>query len=71
MRYIQFLKYEVRQFFLSFWANLYPLPPPPLPHFLPFEPLNNPKSQNFEETKKKTGDIMILHLCAINDNHMM
>ena len=38
---------------------------------LPFYPLNNPKNQNFEKMKKPTGDIIILHLCTINDNHMM
>ena len=40
-------------------------------HFLPFYPLNNPKNQNFEKMKKTPGDIIILHMCTINDNHMM
>ena len=39
--------------------------------FLPFYPCNNPKNQNFEKLKKTPGDIIILHMCAINDNHMM
>ena len=30
-------------------------------HFLPFDPPNNPKNQNFEKMKKPTGDIIILH----------
>ena len=42
-----------------------------LGHFLPFDPPKNPKNQNFEKNKKKPGDIIILHLCTINDNHMM
>ena len=40
--------------------------------FLPFYSSSNPKSQNFEKKWKKTpGDIIILHRCSINDNHMM
>ena len=42
-----------------------------LDYFLPFEPSSNPKNVNFENMKKMTGDITILHMCAINDNHMM
>ena len=41
-----------------------------LGHFLPFDPPNNPKNQNFEKTKKP-GDIIILHLCTANVDHMM
>ena len=40
-----------------------------LDNFLPSS--NNPKKQNFEKMKEKTGDITILHNCTINDNHMM
>ena len=36
--------------------------------FCPFTPLTN---QNFEKIKKTPGDIIILHMCAINYNHMM
>ena len=43
----QFLRYEVRQFFLSFWVIFNPLHP------------NNPENQNFEEMKKAFGDIII------------
>ena len=47
------------QNFLSFWTV-----------FSPFTP-NNPKNQNFEKLKKISEDIIILHKCTINDNHMM
>ena len=40
-----------------------------LDHFLPFYPPNNLKNQNFEKMKKISGDIIILHMCSINDNH--
>ena len=39
--------------------------------FLPFYLSNNPKNQNFEKMKKTPGYITILHICTINDNHMM
>ena len=42
-----------------------------LGHFLPFYPTNNPENQNFENMKKKLGDIIILLMCTVNDNHMM
>ena len=48
------------QNFLSFWDC-----------FLPFYPSNNLKNQNFEKLRKTPGDIIILHMCAINDSHMM
>ena len=38
--------------------------------FFPFDPPNNLKNQNFEEIKKKPGDIIILHFCTTNDDHM-
>ena len=40
-----------------------------LDHFLLFYLPNNPKNQNFE--KKKTPGDIILHMCTINDHHMM
>ena len=41
-------------------------------HFLPFDPPNNPKNQNFEKMKKKPLEIIItLHKYTINDNHMI
>ena len=39
--------------------------------FLSFYLPNNPKNQNFEKMKKKSGDVIILHRCNINYNHMM
>ena len=55
--------YEIRsvtdRIFWHFWTV-----------FCPFSP-KNPKKQNFEKIKTTTGDIIILHMCTINDNHMM
>ena len=42
-----------------------------LDHFLPFYPPNNPKNQNFEKMKKTPGDIIILHKCTKNHDHML
>ena len=42
-----------------------------LGRFLPFDPPNNPKNQNFEKIKKTPGDIIILHLPTTNADHMM
>ena len=39
--------------------------------FLPFHPPNNLKNQNFEKMKKTPWDILISHMCTINDNHKM
>ena len=39
--------------------------------FLPFYPPNNPKNQNFEKMKKRPGDIIILHKCTKNHDHML
>ena len=41
-----------------------------LGYFLSFYPTNNLKNQNFEKMKKTPRDIIILHLCTTNDNHM-
>ena len=43
-------------------------------HFGPFFALlspNNPKNQNFEKLKKTPGDIIILHKCSKNHDHML
>ena len=37
---------------------------------LPY-PLNNPKNLNFEKLKKSLGDIILFHICTINENHSM
>ena len=39
--------------------------------FLLSYPTSNPKNENFEKMKKLHGDIVILHRCNINGNHMM
>ena len=39
--------------------------------FFALYPPNNPENQSFEKMKKTPRDIMILHKCTINDNHMM
>ena len=56
-----FLRYGVQ------WTEFFVI----LDHFLPFYPPNNPKNQNFEKMKKPPGDIIILQICTINDNHIM
>ena len=42
-----------------------------LGHFLPLCPTSNPKNQNFEKMKKLPGDIIILHRCTKNHNHLL
>ena len=49
-----------RHNFFSFWTI-----------FCPFTPPKNLENHNFEKTKKTPGDIIILHMCTINENHMM
>ena len=49
-----------RQILLSFWTSFCPITPP-----------NNPKYQNFEKIKETPGDIITLHMCTVNYNHMM
>ena len=56
-----FLRYRARQ--VEFFVIL--------DYSLHFYPLNNPEKQNFEKMKKIPGDIIILHMCTINQNHMM
>ena len=41
-----------------------------LDHFFPFNPTDDHKNQNFEKMIATSGDIIILHMCTINDNHM-
>ena len=62
---IWFLKYKVQQtIFCHFGPFLALSPPSPLPP-------DNLENQNFEKLKKIAGDIIILHMCTINDNHLM
>ena len=57
---VWFLRYGVWQTeFLPFWTifcNSIPL---------------TPKNQNFKKMKKPPGDIITLHMCTINRNHIM
>ena len=58
---LQFLRCRVRQTEIDNYGSFFAfLPPPP----------KNPKNQNFEEMKKKAGDIIILHKLTKNHNHM-
>ena len=50
-----------RQNFLSFWAFFFP--PPPVP--------NNLEKQNFEKMKKTAWTYYPLHLCSINEGHVI
>ena len=56
-----FLRYEVQQtgFFVI------------LDHFLLFYHPMDPANQNIAKMKKKPQGIIILHMCIIDDNHMM
>ena len=36
-----------------------------------FYPPDNPENQNFEKMKKASGDVITLHMCTKNHNHMM
>ena len=57
---VQFLRYRVirTEFFVI------------LGHFLALYPSNNPENQNFEKMKKAPGDVIILHMCTKNHDHM-
>ena len=54
-----------RQIFLSFWITFCPFTPLPSPS------PKNPKNQHFEEMKKTPAEIMILHKCTKNHDHML
>ena len=34
-------------------------------------PINNPQKQNFEKMKKVSGDVIILHVCTKNHDHVV
>ena len=40
-------------------------------YFFLFYLPNNPENENFEKRKKSSGDIIILHMGNLNENHMM
>ena len=52
-------EWDIQNFF-SFWAIFCPSTPP-----------NNPTKQNFERMKNESRDVIILHLCTKNHDHMM
>ena len=56
---VWFLRYKARR--TEFFVNL--------GHFLSFDPPNNLKI--LKKLKKTCRDIIILHLCTTNENHMM
>ena len=60
-QYAWFLRYRVQQTEFVVIVD----------HFLLVYPPLDSESQNFEKTKKTPGDIIILQICAIIDNHMM
>ena len=39
--------------------------------FLHFHPTSNPKNQDFKKLKKIPADMITLHMCTRNDNHMI
>ena len=41
-----------------------------LDNFLPFYPPDSPKNENIKKMKKKPGNIIILHKCTKNHDHM-
>ena len=40
-------------------------------YFLAFYPCNSSKNENFKKMKKKPGDIIILHKCTTNHDHIL
>ena len=65
---LSFLRYEVRQ--TEFFVNLDPFLHFYLPHSIPPPPVTTWKS-NFWKKWKTSGDIIILHMCNINENHVV
>ena len=43
----------------------------PFGPFFALLPTNNLKNQHFKKMKKTPGGIIILHMCTINDYHIM
>ena len=41
-----------------------------LDHFLPFDPRNNPRNQNFEKNEKKFPEVLSFYTC-VPSNEMM
>ena len=40
-------------------------------HFLPFYPTIDPENKNLEKMSKKLGDVILLQICSISEDHMM
>ena len=57
--YVCFLRYGMQN--TEFWTNFCLFTSPPM----------DPENQNFENMKTMLGNIIILLMCTINDNHMM
>ena len=49
------------------WTELFVI----LDQFLPFYHSKHLENKNFENMEKMSGDIIILHMRTINDNHMI
>ena len=66
MRYtvpeIQCLTYAILIFYFGLFSALFTDPP---------NPPNDLKRQNFKKMKKSPGDIIILHMCTKNNDHIM
>ena len=58
---VWFLRHRVKQ------TELFDI----LDHFLPFYSLKTQKIKILKNMEKLPGDIIILHMCNINDNHIM
>ena len=56
---VEFLRSKVRQHFLSFWAI-----------FCSCAPLLTLKIKIWKKCKKTSGDIILLHMCTINQDQM-
>ena len=62
--------WSVMDSFLSFWTIFYTYITPSL-SLHPTPSTNKTKNQNFEKMKKTTGDIINLHKCTKNHDHML
>ena len=60
---VKFLRYEVRQNFLPFWAIFC--------CFNPLLPLKTHKTKIFKKISKSSRDVIILNLCNKKYDHMM
>ena len=73
---VWFLRYEVWWTVFCHFGPFFTLTSPPPcpstpPHPTPPPSTNKTKNQNFEKMKKTTGDIINLHKCTKNHDHML